>query len=404
MNTILQLLQFMLLFVELILVLYFATSIVYVFIFAIAGHTYKTRRKTNAEKFKRIAVFIPAYKEDAVIVEVAKTALYQTYPSHLFDVIIIADSLQCKTLQNLKSLPIKVVEVSFQNSTKTKALNAAMLELDRVYDYAVILDADNVMEPYFLSKMNTAFNMGFCAVQGHRKAKNLNTTYAILDAASEEINNHIYRKGHVALGFSSGLIGSGMGFEYTLFKSVMSKVKAVGGFDKELEFELAKKDIKIEYLQDAVVLDEKVQKASDFSKQRRRWLATQFIYLKKYFRIGVLALFSNGNIILFDKVFQMLLPPRVLLLGVTVLITLGYLLFDFGLHLNLNVSSFVWVLNLVILVLGFVLSLPLRFYNRTTFRAMVSLPSTFLKMFVLLFKLKGANTTFIHTSHGEIKN
>ena len=50
-----------------------------------------------------------------------------------------------------------------------------------------------------------------------------------------------------------------MGFEYGLLKSMMKTVNAVGGFDKELEFKFAAEKIKIEYLDDAVVLDEKIQ-------------------------------------------------------------------------------------------------------------------------------------------------
>ena len=48
------------------------------------------------------------------------------------------------------------------------------------------------------------------------RTKDTNT--AVLDAVSEEINNSIFRKGHTRLGFSSGLSGSGMAFEYDLFK------------------------------------------------------------------------------------------------------------------------------------------------------------------------------------------
>jgi hypothetical protein len=34
----------------------------------------------------------------------------------------------------------------------------------------------------------------------------MNTDVAVLDAASEEINNSIFRSGHIALGFSSPLL------------------------------------------------------------------------------------------------------------------------------------------------------------------------------------------------------
>ena len=383
---------------------YFVMSGLYILIFSIAGNFYKKRRTPIQRNQNKIAVFIPAYKEDAVIVEVAKSALEQNYTLNQFDVVVIADSLKTKTISALKVLPIRVIEVSFQKSTKAKALNKAMESMHENYDYALILDADNIMEADFLQKINDAFNSGYQIVQGHRKAKNLNTSFAVLDAASEEINNHIFRKGHRALGLSSGLIGSGMAFNYSMFKSMMASVSAIGGFDKELEFKFAKDKIKIEYLQDAVVLDEKIQKASDFSNQRRRWLSTQFVYLKKYFKTGFRELFLRGNIILFDKLWQMIIPPRILLLGITFIMTSIYCILFFVFNITSYVAVYLWALNLLITVAAFVFALPKSFYNTNTLKALFSLPLAFVKMALLLFKLKGANKKFIHTSHGSINN
>lgn len=384
------------------LVSYLFLSCLYVLIFAIAGHRYKKRAKTTQSKLHKIALFIPAYKEDNVIVEVAKNALKQEYPPSFYDVIIIADSLKKNTLDQLKHLPIHVVEVAFKKSTKSKALNAAMKQLKKAYDYALILDADNVMEREFLAKVNDAFNQGHRVVQGHRKAKNLNTSFAMLDAASEEINNHIFRKGHSALGLSSGLIGSGMAFKYDLFKEIMSTIQAVGGFDKELEFELAKRKIHIEYLQDAVVLDEKIQKAADFSTQRRRWIATQFVYFSKYYKQGFIELIQFKNITFFDKVVQMILPPRVLLLGFTFLITALYGIKDWIFDMNSQVSAGFWMVNFGMLVIAFALSFPRSLYTISALKSVVMLPSAFLRMTLLLFRLKGANRKFIHTTHGVV--
>lgn len=75
-------------------------------------------------------------------------------------------------------------------------------------------------------------------VQTHRVAKNLNTNMAYLDAISEEINNSIFRLGHVNLGMSAALIGSGMAFEYSLFYKAMMSNTSVGGFDRVLEMKL----------------------------------------------------------------------------------------------------------------------------------------------------------------------
>ena len=397
-----DIIAYLIAFFEFGLFVYFATCCFYIFVFALAGHFYKKRQSSDHVHTNRIAILIPAYMEDRVIVEVAELALRQQYKSLLFDVVVIADVLQKDTLIKLRTLPIIVIEVSFEKSTKAKALNSAMSQLKVNYDYAVILDADNVMAPDFLKKMNTAFETGYYIVQGHRKAKNRNTSFAILDAASEEINNHIFRKGHRVLGLSSGLIGSGMGFDYTLFKSIMEEVDAIGGFDKELEFQLAEKGIPIEYLQDAIVLDEKIQKSSDFSQQRRRWLSTQHVFLTKYFRKGFKELLSRGNINFFDKAWQMIIPPRILLLGGTLLIAAAYSVLVFGLNIETNVGVYFWIVTLGVIALAFLLSLPKYFYNLKTLKAMLSLPSAFIRMAFLLLKLKGANEKFIHTPHGTV--
>ena len=390
--------------IEIILAAYFTMSCIYVFLFAVAGHFYKRRDDNAEEELGKFAVLIPAYKEDEVIVEVAKSALLQQYPPSYFDVVVIADSLKEQTLNSLNNLQIKVIEVLFENSTKSKALNAALDQLDKTYDYALVLDADNIMEPQFLTKMNTSFNGGYQIVQGHRKAKNLNTSFAILDAASEAINNHIFRRGHRALGLSSGLIGSGMAFDYRLFKSIMKHIKAVGGFDKELEFELAQRNVEIEYLQDAFILDEKIQKPAEFSNQRRRWLATQFVYLRRNFFKGFNELLVNKNMNFFDKVWQLIIPPRVLLLGATVVLTFIYVFLNYVVNISTHVTEYVWITNLIILICTFVIALPGSFYTKRTLMAMLSLPTAFFRMFILLFKLKGANKKFIHTAHTAINN
>ena len=59
-------------------------------------------------------MFIPAYKEDNVIYSVAFEALKQNYPKDLFEIIVIADSLQQKTIDKLSLLPITIKKVSFK--------------------------------------------------------------------------------------------------------------------------------------------------------------------------------------------------------------------------------------------------------------------------------------------------
>lgn len=390
---------------EILLIGYFGFASIYVFIFSFAGLFKARKRNEILHKQRKFAVLIPGYKEDNVIVEVAKSALQQNYPSELYDVVIIADSFQENTLNELRKLSIRLVEVSFEKSTKSKALNQAMKSIGDAYDVALILDADNIMENHFIEKVNTSFNKGYKVVQGHRIAKNTNTSFAILDAISEEINNHIFRKGHRVLGLSSALIGSGMAFDYYFFKNTMANVNAVGGFDKELELKLLKSRTKIEYLNNALVLDEKVQKSEVFSNQRKRWLSAQFIYFGRYFFPGLKELFTKGNIDFFDKVYQMISPPRVLLLGLVVVISFAYLVINLFLPTNfLAVPASFWYTSLLLTALAFFFAIPKKFYNSKTLQAILALPKAFLLMFLSLFKLKGANKKFIHTEHGTVNS
>lgn len=382
---------------------YLAFAAIYILIFALASLSkYKPERKQDIRQ-RKTAVLIPGYKEDAVIYDVARQALFQSYTKEDFDVVVIADSFQKETLQKLSQLPVKVIEVSFVKSTKSKALNKAMDVLGDDYEIACILDADNIMAEDVLERINEAFENGFKVVQGHRAAKNLNTSFAILDAVSEELNNNIFRKGHRVLGLSSALIGSGMAFEYSFFKNVMKQVNAVGGFDKELELRLLRDKQKIEYLPDAIIYDEKIQKSDAFANQRKRWLSAQFVYFSRYAFSGLFHLIFKGNVDFFDKVYQMISPPRILLLGLVGLISvvhwLIYLLVPGT--INLAVDHIQWSIVFATVVLAFAIGIPRKFYNKETLRAVISLPKAFFIMFASLFKLKGANKKFIHTQHGQ---
>lgn len=374
----------------------------YIFVFAFAGLFYKQQPYPVKPLLRRIAVLIPGYKEDGVIIEVTKDALEQDYPQEKYDVVIIADSFQPETIFRLKELPVKVIEVRFDKSTKSKALNKAMEQLTEAYDIAIVLDADNLMASDFLLKINAAFEQNYMAVQGHRSAKNLDTHLAILDAVSEEINNHIFRKGHRVLGLSSAIIGSGMAFKYDFFKTMMLSVTAIGGFDKEIELKMLKDNHKIAYLDDAIVYDEKVQKAEVFSNQRRRWLSAQLHYFRQDFGSSLKAFITHGNIDYFDKAIQFIQPPRILLLGAVLFFGILSLLANILLKIN-SIFTGLWISVIALCLLAFLFSIPRAFYNTGTLKALVSLPKGMFLMLGSLLKIRGANKQFIHTKHSVAK-
>jgi len=385
--------------IEIILLSYFGYVSLYSFFLSTAGLFYRSLNPPEARRMRRVAVLIPAYKEDQVIIGVAEQALQQNYPSDLFDVVVIADSLKPITLQKLSILPIKVIEVTFEKSTKVRALNRAMQVLGDDYDCALVLDADNVMERDFIRKMNNLFDLGYRAIQARRDPKNENTSLALLDGLSETINNFIYRQGNVALGWSASLNGSGMMFDYHTFKMVMGQMDSIGGFDRELELRLLEQGIKVYFARTVIVFDEKVANQQVFEHQRKRWISSHFYYLGKYFKEGWRKLFQGNTAYFNSSVLRNIQLPRLLNLGLLSSVIILSLL----LHEYVNISPVVWIILLGLNVVAMIFAIPRRFYNRKLLKSVVLIPKLFVKMFLLLFKLKGANKSFIHTPHGRVE-
>ena len=369
------------------------TSVLYLFVFALLSHIKRKDIYPAAGKLHRFVILYPAYKEDRVIENAISNFHEQDYPKSCYDVVVISDQMQDDTINRLKSMPVTLMEVHFQQSSKAKAMQYAMENLDKnTYDMVVIMDADNTVEPNFLHELNKAYHSGCLVIQAHRMAKNLNTDTAILDAVSEEINNSIFRKGHVRLGLSAALIGSGMAIDFQWFKKNIFKLQTAGE-DKELEALLLKENIFIEYLEHVNVYDEKTQKDSTFYNQRRRWLASQLFAIKN--NIGKLpgALF-DGKFDYANKICQWMMLPRVLLLGFIGIISIIVLLYQWTWAIK-------WFILELLLVITLSLAVPDYLVNEQFKKAVWKAPKLFLLMTLNLFRLRGVNKKFIHTEHGE---
>lgn len=379
--------------IELVVFYILSLSVGYLFLFAIASKFYRRRKYAQAEKMNRFAVLFPAYKEDKVIIQSVTSFLEQDYPKDKYEVIVISDHMENATNEALSQLPIRLIKATYTDSSKAKAMSLAMDVTEHGhYDMVVVMDADNLTTPQFLQEMNKARNAGLKAIQAHRTAKNTNTDVALLDAVSEEINNSLFRKGHVAMGFSSALIGSGMALDNDWFRYNVKRLQTAGE-DKELEMLLLKDRIYIEYLEDLYVLDEKVQKKEGIQNQRRRWFASQVGSLLNALPHFPKAFFT-GNFDYCNKVIQWMMLPRIILIFLIGVITLSATVIS-------PASCLKWWYLSLWLLFTLCLVIPGRLYNRNLLKAVLQIPILAWMMFLNLFKLKGVNKKFIHTEHGH---
>lgn len=381
---------------------FFALSTLHVVVLSVAAKFFpRLSAPASRMPLHRIAILIPCYKEDSIIISSIISYAAIDYPAELFTVFLIADSLLPETHVRLKNYPVRVIRAYFDESTVTRSIQLGINTIHAEnYDITLICDADNVLAPDFLLKINGAFNAGNLAVQGCRFTKNMNTGIAVLDSMSEIINNHLYRKGCYALGLSSALIGSGMAFSTRLLHQCMQENHSLNGYDRELQLLLSERGVRIAYLESAVCYDEKISNSPAFENQRKRWVASQFTNLNTHFKKAFTMLGKKGGLNYFHfAVIMNIFLNRILNLGLLFLLSIvSFLAWTFLKQVNLLNPAF-WIMLFILYGSALMLAIPSQFLNLRLLQAVLDLPRTFLSMAALLFRTGEARKKFMHTEH-----
>ena len=352
---------------------------------------FKSDVSVSSDQALRFLIVIPAYKEDGVILQTVRNALNQSYPTAQFHVAVISDSMQDSTNAALAALPITLLPVSFEVSSKALALRALMAQINDSYDFVVVLDSDNIVAPSFLTQVAEYGQQGLRFMQARRVAKRLESDMAIFDAITEAFNNTVFRKGHNCLGLPSALIGSGMVLDFNWFKANVHELKTFGE-DKELEWLLLLQNKYVAYLEDVEVKDEKIETNRVYYNQRKRWISVQYEqFVGNYKKIP--QLIKNRQWALLDKVTQWIMLPRVVLFGITVLILILNLIFTFSIDLK-------WFYLLLFEVATFFLGIPKRLLGKFLRVSWKVVPVAFVLM-LLNVLLRGRVKTFQATPHQE---
>ena len=298
-------------------------TVAYMTVFSVASLFSRRNPVQAAKRQNRFIILIPSYRQDNAIEQTVKTALGQTYPQRLFDITVISDHQKEITNFHLAQYPITLLTPDFKTSTKAKSLQLAINNLPqfKIYDVAIVLDAGTVVEPEFLQQMNDAFETaGTKAIQAHRLSKNRDTAIANLDAIFEEINNSIFRRGHITLGISSAISGSGIAYDFKWFKENIMTINT-GWEDKEIEARLMRQHIYVDYFDHIHVYDEKTRTTTDFNRQRSRWASTQLRSLISNIRYLPSAILQKKYDFV-DKIMQWMLIPRTIMVAIMALMSI----------------------------------------------------------------------------------
>lgn len=332
-------------------------------------------------------IIVTAYEYTAQLPAVVGSLLQLNYER--YHIYVVADKCDISNLH----FPVDKVALLRPEQvlgSNTRSHFYAIRRFIRAHTHLTIIDSDNLTDPEYLNELNVYFNQGYEAVQGVREAKNLDSTYACLDAA-RDIYYHFY-DGKVLFGAGSSatLAGSGMAFSTALYEKVLGHLDITGaGFDKVLQEGIVGRGYRIAFADKAIVYDEKTTGSDQLVKQRARWINTWF----KYFAYGFKILFKgitrfSINQILFGLV--LLRPPLFIFLLLSVFFMLINLLIA-------PVLSLVWLTGLVVFVLGFYISLKSSPTDPKIWQSLVNIPKFMFYQLTALVNARRANKISVAT-------
>lgn len=320
-----------------------------------------------AKRKHRFVIIFPVRADSRNVSVSVASLLVQDYPRELFDIVFAGPSVTENSFVDCRYA--RAVDTGGERFSKSGAMVNALNALgSEAYDMAVVIEEGNVVGKDFLLRLNDAYAAGCKAVQTHRMAKSAVTDTALLEAAGQEINNGIFRKGHVRIGLSSALAGSGMAFDLEWLRAHIGQLHGEN-LEKQLEILLLEDNVFIEYLNDVFIYEDRNELVSEFYNERRRWKSTRFENIRFAFARLPKALFS-GNIDYCDKLFQWLIPSRTILLGMTVVITVMSMFLSWPLSLK-------WLGLLLLLTLSFSMGIPDSMIDVRFVKAVKTMPLLF---------------------------
>ncbi len=336
------------------------------------------------------AIIITAYEQTDSVPAAVASILKLNYSNYM--VYVVADKCDVSGLQFSDSRVV-VLRPEQTLASNTRSHFYAINRFQRPHEHLTIIDSDNLVHPNYLLELNLMFNQGFQAVQGVREAKNLDSTYACLDAA-RDIYYHFY-DGEVlfGLGSSATLAGSGMAFNTELYRECLERLDITGaGFDKVLQYELVKRNQRIAFTPHAVVFDEKTAQANQLVNQRSRWINTWF----RYFSFGFKLVGSGSwNQFLFGLI--LLRPPLFMFLIVS----------GICMVVNLWISpwiALIWFIAFMAFVSGFLIALNRSDTDPRIYRSLKNIPKFMYLQLVSLANARKANQKSVATRHASHVN
>jgi 1,2-diacylglycerol 3-beta-glucosyltransferase len=195
---------------------FFAAWAVYLVVIVTAALFHRAPGPSRFDPRSRIVVVVPAHDEEHYVGRTVQSLEAQTYPRELYEVLVVADNCTDETAAAARDAGAEVlVRDEPELRGKGHALQWAIervLERPSPPDALVVVDADSVADPDFLTVLVSRFEAGAEVVQGESLLDEDGSPGAAMRAAAFLLVNRARPAGRSVLGLPADLSGNGMLF------------------------------------------------------------------------------------------------------------------------------------------------------------------------------------------------
>jgi cellulose synthase/poly-beta-1,6-N-acetylglucosamine synthase-like glycosyltransferase len=289
----------------------------------------------SAEKNRKFAIVMPAYKEEKVIVKSLYSLSGLVYPKNMYDLIVIADNCTDSSVEIARNLGATVLECSSssgngEGSTLSWSLDH-ILKGDKKYDAIIVFDYNSLVSGNYLEVMNYYLEQGSKVIQSSGLVLSQPESWKNRVKRIEFLlSNFVKPMGRKVLGLGAGLRGNGMCFATEILKKVPWKTQLQNA-DFEYGLILQLKGVKIDFSPEATIWTQMPEKADGVESQRHQWQVGSYSTAKKYGLKLLAVAFRKKSVKYIDNFIDLITPPLVkLLLLVGLLVGINGLLVLFG--------------------------------------------------------------------------
>ena len=277
--------------------------------------------KYGSAAWLQLTFIVPAHNEGLLVERCVKSLLAQldTMSGHRSSLLVIAHNCEDDTAARAMAAGADVVRLDDPTQRgKACALRFGIAQaLNAGADAVVIIDADSIVAPGFVAKMQAALSSGADAVQcGYRVLPGGGNSSPSLTGIAFQGFNLVRPKGRDRLGLSAGIFGNGFGLRREALERVPYSADSVVE-DLEYHIQLVAAGIKVRFVPDATVFGEMPASGAGSQTQRARWEGGRLLMLKAYPR-RLLRQIQRGHYRLIEPLLDILSLP--LAMGVLLLL------------------------------------------------------------------------------------